>query len=147
MEHSLKLRQNQGTQEHFQTIPCFFAGTRARGVGGGALARWARVTVHSLPGTACRRPSVMARGVTCLGGTAITQLFSLNKANELINKSRMYYLNAHRRKIPTGGRWKRAFTFSSAVCKKELKRPDRLFGVLCITGNTHRKDCQRLFFF
>lgn len=78
------------------------------------------VNVHSLPSTVCRGQSVMVRDVTHLVDTAITQLLLLNKVNELINKRRIYYLNAHRRKIHTGGRWKCAFTFSSAVCKKEL---------------------------
>lgn len=85
------------------------------------------------------------RGVTRLLGTAITQLLLLNKANELINKRRIYYLNAHRRKIHAGGRWKHARTFSSAVCKKGLKRHDRLFGVLFIIRNTEERR-QRFFF-
>lgn len=104
------------------------------------------VTMHSLPSMVCRRPSVVVRSVTHLVGTAVTQPLLLNKANELINKRRIYYLNAHRRKMHAGGRWKRAFICSSAVCKKELKGPDRLFGVLFVTRNTQRKDCQRYFF-
>jgi len=63
----------------------------------------------------------MARGITCLVGTAIAQLLLLIKAYELINKRRIYCISAHRREIYTGGRWKHASTFSSAVHKKELK--------------------------
>lgn len=64
----------------------------------------------------------MVRAVTCLVGTAITQLLLVNKANELINKRIIYNrLNAHRRKIHTGGRGKCAFTFNSAVYEKKLK--------------------------
>lgn len=41
----------------------------------------------------------MVRGITCLVGTAITQLLLL-KANELINKSKVHNrTNAHRRKM------------------------------------------------
>lgn len=75
-------------------------------------------TMHSLPSMVCRRQPMMVRGVTRLVGIAITQLLLLKKANELINKRRIYYLNAYRRKIHTGERWKRAFTFSPAVRKR-----------------------------
>lgn len=107
-----------------------------RGVYGGALAHWdmchhAPTSQHSLQETIrdCHRCHMSCEHSNYF-------FLVLNQANNLINKRRIYYLNAHRREIHTAGRWTCSLPFSSAVWKEELKQHDRLFGVLFIIRTT-----------